>query len=144
MRRCTRPIVAQALITSAAVPAEWSVGRADPGRGRQGLGVFRVTGSARVGGEPSAGSLILKVLPATKGSPTRWNYPMREPLACTRLRRVDRVRVVLSDDGHVARDHVLDRVAETVGDLVDHLVEQEPRSRKPCTSGRPRGSPSSC
>lgn len=87
MRRCTRPIVAQALITSAAVPAEWSVGRADPGRGRQGLSVFRVTGSARVGGEPSAGSLILKVLPATKGSPTKWNYPMREPLACTRLKR---------------------------------------------------------
>jgi hypothetical protein len=50
----------------------------------QGLGVFRVSGSARVGGESRAWSVILKVLPGTPGSPTGWNYPVREALAYER------------------------------------------------------------
>jgi len=57
------PIVGHALDASVAVPVEWSVVPILAGDG-QGLGVFRVSGSARVGGEPRAWSVILKVLPA--------------------------------------------------------------------------------
>ncbi|MCE3276020.1 MAG: hypothetical protein K0R13_1875 [Propionibacteriaceae bacterium] len=74
-----RPIVGRAL-DALAVPVDWSVVPILAGDG-QGLGVFRVSGSARVGGEPRGWSVILKVLPATPGSPTRWNYPAREALA---------------------------------------------------------------
>ena len=78
-----RPIVGQALDASVAVPVEWSVVPILAGDG-QGLGVFRVSGSARVGGAPRAWSVILKVLPRTPGSPTRWNYPAREAVAYER------------------------------------------------------------
>jgi hypothetical protein len=78
-----RPIVARALDASVAVPVEWSVVPMLAGDG-QGLGVFRVSGSSRVGGESRAWSVILKVLPATPGSPTGWNYPGREALAYER------------------------------------------------------------
>jgi hypothetical protein len=74
-----RPIVGQAL-DALAMPVEWSVVPILAGDG-QGLGVFRVSGSARVGGEPRAWSVILKVLPATPGPRTAWNYPAREALA---------------------------------------------------------------
>ena len=57
------PIVGHALDASVAVPVEWSVVPILAGDG-QGLGVFRVSGSARVGREPRAWSVILKVLPA--------------------------------------------------------------------------------
>jgi hypothetical protein len=77
-----RPIVGRAL-DALAVPVDWSVVPILAGDG-QGLGVFRVSGSARVGGEPRGWSVILKVLPATPGSPTRWNYPAREALAYER------------------------------------------------------------
>ena len=75
-----RPIVGHALDTAVVVPVEWSVVPILAGDG-QGLGVFRVSGSARVGGEQRAWSVILKVLPPTSGSPTAWNYPAREALA---------------------------------------------------------------
>jgi hypothetical protein len=75
-----RPIVGHALDAAVAVPVEWSVVPILAGDG-QGLGVFRVSGSARVGGEPRAWSVILKVLPATSGPRTAWNYPGREALA---------------------------------------------------------------
>jgi hypothetical protein len=75
-----RPIVGHALDAAVAVPIEWSVVPILAGDG-QGLGVFRVSGSARVGGEPRAWSVILKVLPATPGPRTAWNYPAREALA---------------------------------------------------------------
>jgi hypothetical protein len=65
------------------VPVEWSVVPILAGDG-QGLAVFRVSGSSRVGGVPRAWSVILKVLPATSASPTDWNYPMREALAYER------------------------------------------------------------
>jgi hypothetical protein len=42
------------------------------------------SGLARVGGGPRAWSVILKVLTATSGSPTRWNYPAPEALAYER------------------------------------------------------------
>jgi hypothetical protein len=47
------PIVGHALDASVAVPVEWSVVPIRAGDG-QGLGVFRGSGSARVGGEPRA------------------------------------------------------------------------------------------
>jgi hypothetical protein len=78
-----RPIVGHALDAAAAAPIEWSVVPILAGDG-QGLGVFRVLGSARVSGEPRGWSVILKVLPATPGSPTGWNYPAREALAYER------------------------------------------------------------
>lgn len=77
-----QPIVGYAL-DALAVPVEWSVVPILAGDG-QGLGVFRVSGSARVGGEPHGWSVILKVLPATPWSPTRWDYPAREALAYER------------------------------------------------------------
>jgi hypothetical protein len=74
------PIVRYALDASVAVPVEWSVVPILAGDG-QGLGVFRVSGSARVGDRLRAWSVILKVLPATPGSPTGWSYSVREALA---------------------------------------------------------------
>jgi hypothetical protein len=75
-----RPIVRHALDAAVAVPVEWSVVPILAGDG-PGLGVFRVSGSARVGGESRAWSVILTVLPRAPGSPTEWNYPAREALA---------------------------------------------------------------
>jgi hypothetical protein len=77
-----QPIVGHAL-DALAVPVEWSVVPILAGDG-QGLGVFRVSGTALVGGEPRGWSVILKVLPTTPRSPTRWNYPARETLAYER------------------------------------------------------------
>jgi hypothetical protein len=78
-----RPIVGRALDASVAVPVEWSVVPILAGDG-QGLGVFRVSGSARVGDGPRPWSVILKVLPGTTGSPIGWSYPVREALAYER------------------------------------------------------------
>jgi Phosphotransferase enzyme family len=48
----------------------------------QGLGVFRVTGRARVADETRAWSVILKVLPAVApGLASAWSHPVREALA---------------------------------------------------------------
>jgi hypothetical protein len=77
------PIVGQALDVSVAVPVKWSVVPILAGDG-QGLGVFRVSGSARVGSARRAWSVVLKGLLGTLGSPTRWNYPAREALAYER------------------------------------------------------------
>jgi hypothetical protein len=77
-----QPIVGHAL-DALAVPVEWSVVPILAGDG-QGLGVFRVSGSASVGGESRGWSVILKVLPATSGSPTAWNYTAREALVYER------------------------------------------------------------
>jgi hypothetical protein len=74
-----RPIVGRAL-DALVEPVEWSVVPVLAGDG-QGLGVFRVLGSALVDGAPHPWSVILKVLPATLRSPIGWNYPVREALA---------------------------------------------------------------
>ena len=63
-----------------AVTVDWSVVPFLAGDG-QGLGVFRVSSSGRVGDAPRVWSLILKVLPGIPASPTKWNYPAREALA---------------------------------------------------------------
>ena len=75
-----RPIVGQALDAAVAVTVDWSVVPILAGDG-QGLGVFRVSSSGRVGDAPRVWSLILKVLPGIPASPTKWNYPAREALA---------------------------------------------------------------
>src|SRR4029453_2589783 len=77
-----QPIVGYAL-DALAGPVEWSVVPILAGDG-QGLGVFRVSGSGRVGGGAHGWSVILKGLPATPWSPTRWDYPAREALAYER------------------------------------------------------------
>ncbi len=69
-----------ALIEPLVLPAGWGISRSlslIPSAGRG----FRVSGSARVGRAPRVWSLILKVLPGTPASPTKWNYPAREALA---------------------------------------------------------------
>ena len=61
--------------------AEWSAEEILAGDG-QGLGVFRLTGSAWVGGEPREWSVILKVLPDQAAAPlSAWSLSLREPLA---------------------------------------------------------------
>ncbi|MGB3592962.1 MAG: hypothetical protein WA994_02210 [Ornithinimicrobium sp.] len=74
-----QPVVGHALDASA-VPVHWSVAPILAGDG-QGLGVFRVSGSARVSGELCGWSVILKVLPMTRVSPSGWDCPEREALA---------------------------------------------------------------
>ena len=60
-----RPIVGQALDAAVAVTVDWSVVPILAGDG-QGLGVFRVSSSGRVGDAPRVWSLILKVLPGIR------------------------------------------------------------------------------
>jgi hypothetical protein len=74
-----QPIVGQVLDVSAA-PVEWQVSPILAGDG-QGLGVFRVSGSARLGDELRGWSVILKVLPTTPAFTGTWDYPVREALA---------------------------------------------------------------
>jgi hypothetical protein len=74
-------VVEQALEAKQVALGEWSAEQLFAGDG-QGLGVFRLTGSARVGDERHAWSVILKVLPDDGTAPlTAWSLPMREPLA---------------------------------------------------------------
>lgn len=80
-----QPIVGHAL-DAFAVPVDWSVVPILAWDG-QGLGVFRVSGSARLSGEPRAWSVILNVLPTTPLSPTRWNHPARGDRLRTRPAR---------------------------------------------------------
>ena len=77
------PIVGHALDASVAIPVEWSSCRSWPGMARDWVcSVSRAR--QRVGGEPRAWSVILKVLPAIPGSPTGWHCPAREALAYER------------------------------------------------------------
>jgi len=61
--------------------ADWSAEELLAGDG-QGLGVFRLTGAARVDDKLEQWSMILKVLPGEGAAPpTAWSLPIREPLA---------------------------------------------------------------
>jgi hypothetical protein len=71
-------VVGRALEAEQVALGEWSAEQVFAGDG-QGLGVFRLMGSARVGDEPRAWSVILKVLPDERTA--AWSLPMREPLA---------------------------------------------------------------
>ena len=52
------------------------------GGGGEGLGLYRVTGSARVGGATHPWALVLKVCADAEGAdPRAWDYPAREGLA---------------------------------------------------------------
>src|SRR3954453_12676991 len=74
-------VVERALEAKPVALGEWSAEQLFAGDG-QGLGVFRLRGSARLGDETRAWSVILKVV-REGGSPplTGWSVPMREPLA---------------------------------------------------------------
>ena len=66
---------------AAVVAAEWSC-RPLGGGASEGLGLYRVTGSARVGGATRPWALVCKVCaPANGADPGAWDYPPREPLA---------------------------------------------------------------
>jgi hypothetical protein len=74
-------VVERALDAKQVALGEWSAEQIFAGDG-QGVGVFRLMGSARVGEEPHAWSVILKVLPDEGFAPlTAWSLSMREPLA---------------------------------------------------------------
>jgi hypothetical protein len=74
-------VVERALEAKQVALGQWSAEQLFAGDG-QGLGVFRLTGSARVGDEQQAWSVILKVLPDDGTAPlTAWSLPRREPLA---------------------------------------------------------------
>jgi hypothetical protein len=74
-------VVERALDARPVSLARWSIDKIIAGDG-QGLGVFRLAGSASVGGEPREWSVILKVLPAVATAPlSAWSLPSREPLA---------------------------------------------------------------
>jgi len=74
-------VVERSLDAKPVTVAEWSAEEILAGDG-QGLGVFRLTGSAWVGGEPREWSVILKVLPDRAAAPlSAWSLPLREPLA---------------------------------------------------------------
>jgi hypothetical protein len=76
-----QPIVAASLGVGSVAPAEWSCEPILAGDG-QGLGVFRVSGTAHVGQDPRTWSVILKVLPDDSGfAPSAWSLARREPLA---------------------------------------------------------------
>src|SRR4051812_14130491 len=64
----------------AVVAAEWSCCPLGGGIG-DGLGLYRVTGSARVGGASQSWALVVKVCAAADGAdPEAWDYPAREAL----------------------------------------------------------------
>jgi hypothetical protein len=74
-------VVERSLDATQVVLGDWSAEELFAGDG-QGLGVFRLTGSARVRDELQQWSVILKVLPEEGAAPlTAWSLPMREPLA---------------------------------------------------------------
>ena len=74
-------VVGRVLEAEQVALGEWSAEEVFAGDG-QGLGVFRLRGSARLGEETHAWSVILKVLPEGVSAPlTAWSVPMREPLA---------------------------------------------------------------
>jgi hypothetical protein len=65
----------------AAVVEGWSCRPLGGGAG-EGIGLYRVTGSARVGGAAHPWALVVKVCAATDGAdPGAWDYPAREGLA---------------------------------------------------------------
>src|SRR3954471_3691615 len=65
----------------AVVAAEWSCRPLGGGIG-DGLGLYRVTGSARVGSASQSWALVVKVCAAADGAdPEAWDYPAREALA---------------------------------------------------------------
>jgi hypothetical protein len=65
----------------AVVARGWSCRPLGGGAG-EGIGLYRVTGSARVGGAIYPWALVVKVCAATDGAdPGAWDYPAREPLA---------------------------------------------------------------
>jgi Phosphotransferase enzyme family len=74
-------VVGRVLEAEQVALGEWSAEQLLAGDG-QGVGVFRLKGSARLGDETHAWSVILKVLPEGGSAPlTAWSLPMREPLA---------------------------------------------------------------
>lgn len=75
------PVVGRSLGAEEVSLGGWCAEQLFAGDG-QGLGVFRLTGRARVGDESREWSVILKVLPDEGASQlTAWSLPMREPLA---------------------------------------------------------------
>ena len=76
------PMVRNLLDEPAAVVTEgWSC-RPLGGGASEGIGLYRVTGSARVGGATHPWALVCKVCaPANGIDPGAWDYPPREPLA---------------------------------------------------------------
>jgi hypothetical protein len=76
------PIVRDLLGEPAAVlEGGWSC-RPLGGGGGEGLGLYRVTGSARVGGASHPWALVLKVGADGEGAdPSAWDFPAREGLA---------------------------------------------------------------
>jgi hypothetical protein len=65
----------------AVVTEEWSCHPLGGGVG-EGLGLYRVTGSARVGGASHPWALVVKLCAAADGTdPGAWDYPAREALA---------------------------------------------------------------
>src|SRR4029453_2125177 len=74
-------VVERALQTTPVRLVQWSVGEIFAGDG-QGLGVFRVTGSAQADERLRDWSVIVKVLPEESTAPlTGWSLAVREPLA---------------------------------------------------------------
>jgi len=74
-------VVERSLGANPVTLTEWSVEQIFAGDG-QGLGVFRLTGSAQVGEQQCDWSVILKVLPDDRAAQlTAWSLPLREPLA---------------------------------------------------------------
>jgi hypothetical protein len=75
------PMVRDLLGEPTAVLAGWSCLPLGGGAG-EGLGLYRVSGSARVGADPLSWALVVKVYAATDGAdPGAWDYPTREGLA---------------------------------------------------------------
>jgi hypothetical protein len=76
------PMVRALLGEPAATVVEgWSCRSLGGGIG-EGLGLYRVTGSARVGGASQPWALVVKLGAAAEGTaPGAWNYPAREALA---------------------------------------------------------------
>lgn len=76
------PMVRELLNEPGAVVAgEWSCRPLGGGAG-EGLGLYRVTGSARVSGASRPWALVVKICAAAAGAePEAWDYPARERLA---------------------------------------------------------------
>src|SRR5215207_2994134 len=79
--RVLESVVERALETTPVMLVQWSAEEIFAGDG-QGLGVFRVTGSAQAGDRLRDWSIIVKVLPdESTASMDGWSLAMREPLA---------------------------------------------------------------
>jgi hypothetical protein len=75
------PMVRDLLDEPEAVVGEWSCRPLGGGAG-EGLGLYRITGSARVGDATHPWALVVKVCAATDGAdPGAWDNPAREGLA---------------------------------------------------------------